>query len=264
MRNRAMSRFDITAALRSICVDMTQRVPLLAHIDMTRVAVGYCQARKDVSHGLQASLTPLRFAGVRHSRAFAAATTNASGSCCPTAASVCICSTSTSPDFRICHTPRSCRRSFTSCGTSVRRSTATYGDTTGDATCTAHRRTPSTGMPRSSRKSGSPPTRRGIAQLAEARLPQPATSVRRNRWNSLSRPQARAGLRRPADRVTASPVRRDSDASWSNGLRMTGLVNDSSRRFSVAAIQLHPKRFRMPSIGSRIGIACDPTYSTSS
>lgn len=40
---------------------MTQRVPALTHIDMQRVAVGFCQARKRVPHGLQASLTPLRF-----------------------------------------------------------------------------------------------------------------------------------------------------------------------------------------------------------
>ena len=42
---------------------MTERTPQLAHIDMARVAVGFTQARKTTSHGLYASLTPLRFAG---------------------------------------------------------------------------------------------------------------------------------------------------------------------------------------------------------
>ena len=58
-----MTGFDFTSAIRHICDDMTQRVDELAHIDMRRVAVGFCQARKRVSHGLQASLTPLRFEG---------------------------------------------------------------------------------------------------------------------------------------------------------------------------------------------------------
>jgi hypothetical protein len=40
---------------------MTRRVSALEHIDMQRVAVGFCQARKRVPYGLQASLTPLRF-----------------------------------------------------------------------------------------------------------------------------------------------------------------------------------------------------------
>lgn len=53
--------FHFTRAVRAICVDMTRRVPTLGHIDMQRVAVGFCQTRKRVPHGLQASLTPLRF-----------------------------------------------------------------------------------------------------------------------------------------------------------------------------------------------------------
>lgn len=55
--------FHFTRAVRSVCHDMTRRVPTLAHIDMDRVAVGFCQTRKRVPHGLQASLTPLRFEG---------------------------------------------------------------------------------------------------------------------------------------------------------------------------------------------------------
>lgn len=58
-----MSPFDITAALRRVCEDMTCRVPELSHIDMERVAIGFCQARNEAPHGLQASLTPLRFEG---------------------------------------------------------------------------------------------------------------------------------------------------------------------------------------------------------
>ena len=55
--------FDFTAAMRRLCDDMVRRVPELAHIDLTRVAFSFCQARKAVRHGLYASLTPLRFAG---------------------------------------------------------------------------------------------------------------------------------------------------------------------------------------------------------
>ncbi|MDO4568930.1 MAG: hypothetical protein Q4D38_00935 [Planctomycetia bacterium] len=40
---------------------MTQNIAALEHIQMDRVAVGFCQTRKDVRHGMQASLTPLRF-----------------------------------------------------------------------------------------------------------------------------------------------------------------------------------------------------------
>jgi hypothetical protein len=55
--------FHITAALRLLCNDMVQRLPELAHIDMDRVAIGFCQTRRNVSHGMYASLTPLRFEG---------------------------------------------------------------------------------------------------------------------------------------------------------------------------------------------------------
>jgi hypothetical protein len=37
----------------------------LRHIDVGRVAISFCQARKAVMHGVYASLTPLRFAGGR-------------------------------------------------------------------------------------------------------------------------------------------------------------------------------------------------------
>lgn len=55
--------FDFTAAMERLCRDMCDRVPDLQHIEMSRVAVGYRQARQRVTHGLQASLTPLRFEG---------------------------------------------------------------------------------------------------------------------------------------------------------------------------------------------------------
>jgi len=61
---QAMStRFDFTLHIRRLCDDMIARLPELAHVDMTRVAVSFCQARKAVPHGIFASLTPLRFAG---------------------------------------------------------------------------------------------------------------------------------------------------------------------------------------------------------
>src|SRR5438128_9820041 len=55
--------FDFTWHIRRLCEDMVGRLPELAHIDMSRVAVGFCQTRKAVPHGMFASLTPLRFAG---------------------------------------------------------------------------------------------------------------------------------------------------------------------------------------------------------
>lgn len=53
--------FDFCKAMRRLCVDMSQRMEELRHIEMPRVAVSLCQTRKDVSHGIYASLTPLRF-----------------------------------------------------------------------------------------------------------------------------------------------------------------------------------------------------------
>jgi len=66
-------RFDFTLQIRRVCDDMVARLAELAHIDMSRVAVCYCQTRKPVPHGMYASLTPLRFAGgaattMRHGR----------------------------------------------------------------------------------------------------------------------------------------------------------------------------------------------------
>lgn len=42
---------------------MAARLTELAHVDMERVAISFSQARKNVAHGLQATLTPMRFEG---------------------------------------------------------------------------------------------------------------------------------------------------------------------------------------------------------
>jgi len=42
---------------------MSSRFESLKHIDLSRVAISFCQARKAVPHGMYASLTPLRFTG---------------------------------------------------------------------------------------------------------------------------------------------------------------------------------------------------------
>jgi putative metallopeptidase len=55
--------FDFTHHIRRVCDDMVQRLGELSHIDMNRVAIGFCQTRKAAPHGMFASLTPLRFAG---------------------------------------------------------------------------------------------------------------------------------------------------------------------------------------------------------
>ncbi len=55
--------FDFTSRMRLLCADMIARTPELAHVDLSGVAVTFSQARKGVSWGMYASLTPLRFAG---------------------------------------------------------------------------------------------------------------------------------------------------------------------------------------------------------
>lgn len=52
---------QLTNAVRALAHDMARRLPELRHIDTERVAFGMCQTRKRVNHGIQASLTPLRF-----------------------------------------------------------------------------------------------------------------------------------------------------------------------------------------------------------
>jgi hypothetical protein len=55
--------FNFTLHMRRLCDDLTARLPELLHIDMRRVAIRFCQTRRAVRHGIQASLTPLRFEG---------------------------------------------------------------------------------------------------------------------------------------------------------------------------------------------------------
>ena len=55
--------FNFTLHIRRMCDDLATRLPELAHIDMRRVAIRFCQTRRAVRHGIQASLTPLRFKG---------------------------------------------------------------------------------------------------------------------------------------------------------------------------------------------------------
>nr|HQU45185.1 hypothetical protein [Pirellulales bacterium] len=53
--------FDFTFHVARLCADLCQRLEEMRHIDMGRVALRYCQVRRPGGHGLQASLTPLRF-----------------------------------------------------------------------------------------------------------------------------------------------------------------------------------------------------------
>ncbi|MBQ6616619.1 MAG: hypothetical protein IJH67_09640 [Thermoguttaceae bacterium] len=57
----SLPRLNITDCFAAICRDMTLKVPALNHIDMNRVAVGFCQTRNNSKYGMYASLTPLRF-----------------------------------------------------------------------------------------------------------------------------------------------------------------------------------------------------------
>ena len=55
--------FNFTRHMHRLCDDACRRLPELQHTDMSRVAVTFSQTRKQVSHGLYASLTPMRFEG---------------------------------------------------------------------------------------------------------------------------------------------------------------------------------------------------------
>jgi hypothetical protein len=55
--------FDFTTGIRTVCDHIARSVPQLAHVDMSRVAVSFAQARQRTSWGMYASLTPLRFQG---------------------------------------------------------------------------------------------------------------------------------------------------------------------------------------------------------
>ncbi|QDU29930.1 hypothetical protein ETAA8_50470 [Anatilimnocola aggregata] len=53
--------FDFCLAMRLLGQDMVARTPSLGHVDFTKIATVFAQARKRVNYGLYASLTPLRF-----------------------------------------------------------------------------------------------------------------------------------------------------------------------------------------------------------
>lgn len=57
------SGLNFTHQMRRLCIDLAARLPELQHINMSQMAIRFCQARKAVRHGLHASLTPLRFEG---------------------------------------------------------------------------------------------------------------------------------------------------------------------------------------------------------
>lgn len=63
MAARKTAGFDFTGRMRLLCEDIAVRLPEMRHVDMRRVAVGFCQTRRPVRHGIQATLTPLRFEG---------------------------------------------------------------------------------------------------------------------------------------------------------------------------------------------------------
>lgn len=70
-REPAERPFDFTSAMHRLCCDVAERVDEFQHIRMDEVAVTFAQARRRVSHGLQAKLTPMRFEnGGLHTRRY--------------------------------------------------------------------------------------------------------------------------------------------------------------------------------------------------
>lgn len=59
--NRSSHGFDFTGAMRQLCDDMVARLAELSHIDLDRVAISISRTRQNGSHGLYATLTPLKF-----------------------------------------------------------------------------------------------------------------------------------------------------------------------------------------------------------
>jgi hypothetical protein len=53
--------FDFCGHIRRLCADIAARCAELDHIDVRSVLFGMMQARNNLSHGLQARVTPLRF-----------------------------------------------------------------------------------------------------------------------------------------------------------------------------------------------------------
>jgi Putative phage metallopeptidase len=57
----SLAGFDFTSHISQICVTISQTIPEFSHVDMSRVAVCFSQARVNSAYGIFASLTPLRF-----------------------------------------------------------------------------------------------------------------------------------------------------------------------------------------------------------
>lgn len=62
-RHAIRDGFNFTAAMQAICLDGCGALDEFAHVDMRRVAIRFCQSRRQGPYGVQASLTPLRFVG---------------------------------------------------------------------------------------------------------------------------------------------------------------------------------------------------------
>ena len=60
---RREAPWNLTDAIRGVCRCLVDRLGELSHVDLSRVAVAFSQARAKTRHGLYASLTPMRFAG---------------------------------------------------------------------------------------------------------------------------------------------------------------------------------------------------------
>jgi len=58
-----MNGFNFTTKIRLVCEELITRLPELQHIDMSRVAIAFAQARNRSKYGMYASLTPMRFEG---------------------------------------------------------------------------------------------------------------------------------------------------------------------------------------------------------
>ena len=54
--------FDFSRSMYRLCDDIVGRIEDLGHISMPQIAVTFAQTRTRATHGLQAKLTPMRFA----------------------------------------------------------------------------------------------------------------------------------------------------------------------------------------------------------
>ncbi len=65
---QAEDAFDFTWHMRRLCVDIVSRCESFHHIDPARLLFGVTQARSGRQHGLQAKVTPMRFANGERTR----------------------------------------------------------------------------------------------------------------------------------------------------------------------------------------------------